>query len=370
MIGATAISVLLFISCAIQFWTTNYLTVVMKIDRSIVFPAFVATCITAPTSGVIIGGCIIQKLGGYETRKSMFICCIFALCAVLCGIPICLFDSIVGFAIFLWLFLFFGGCIIPNLIGVTLTSLPIELRAAGNSVTVFLNTILGFLPAPFTYGVIYESTRKHSPRFAYGFIIMYSTIALTLIIIGAILREKEFKKKMQEEKEKTSQLEIKEKNLDIDVTLNPSNKSNSKISLKSPNEYKDEINSVYKESLKKLNSRSSKVLQKIMSDDLLENISRNENFVHQILDNSINVRGVKTMAVGDDITNNTNDSVKIHFDNQLIKGTIYKTNTEECKYNYDSLKKKNKNHGLESDTLSFGLKKYVSKTGRNKKLDF
>ena len=70
------------------------------------------------------------------------------------------------------------------------------------------------------------------------------------------------------------------------------------------------------------------------------------------------------------VNDKINSDMPEFFDNQLIKGTINKTNTEECKYNNNSLFKKNKNHDLESDTLSFSLKKFVSKTGRNKKLDF
>ncbi len=82
-------------------------------------------------------GAIVQKMGGYETKQALNILGIYGIFAVLFSIFIIQFNSLIGFAAFLGLFLFFGWCIVPNLMGVILSSLPSELRASGNSATNF-----------------------------------------------------------------------------------------------------------------------------------------------------------------------------------------------------------------------------------------
>ncbi len=227
---------LLFISTAIQFWTSSYLINVVKIEQKVVFVAFVVSCITAPTLGILVGGYIVHKCGGYEGRKSLFICSIYGLFALLTGIPIVFCNDILSFAIFLWLFLFFGGSIVPNLMGIILSSLPHQMRAAGNSVTLFITTVLGFLPAPIVYGIIYDATKKtKAPKLAYGIIINYSVASLILIIIGTIIREREFRKKIQQKDTKQFSGDI-----EIKIKQNPSDNENLKENSEVKNESSDD----------------------------------------------------------------------------------------------------------------------------------
>ena len=112
-----AVAVFNFISTAIQYWVSDHLSKVMKFEENEIFVSFVITCVTAPALGVISGGYIVQKLGGYEHKRSILICLLFSIIASINGIFIVIPDSIVGFSIVLWIYLFFGGAIIPNLIG-------------------------------------------------------------------------------------------------------------------------------------------------------------------------------------------------------------------------------------------------------------
>jgi hypothetical protein len=110
-------TVLFFIVTVIQFWVSNYMKDVMKIESHLIFIAFVATCITSPTLGIIIGGYIVQKSGGYEGKHSIMFVFVFAIISTLIGIFITQFDDLLSFSICLWLFLFFGGGLVPNLVG-------------------------------------------------------------------------------------------------------------------------------------------------------------------------------------------------------------------------------------------------------------
>jgi MFS family permease len=212
MLCVMAISTLLFISTIVQFWTSDYLKTVLLIDEDSTTIAFIITCITAPTIGILVGGGIVQKLGGYETKIALPVVCIYALCAVCSAIPVTQCNSLISFAICLWLFLFFGGCIVPNMIGIILSSLPNELKGAGNSVTAFFTHLIGFLPGPYFYGVLNKKMReKDYPRFAYGFCIIYSVMALFLIFAATFVRRCENNnKKLQSEELESNENRIKE----------------------------------------------------------------------------------------------------------------------------------------------------------------
>ena len=111
-----SVTTLLFISTAIVFWTSDYLEKVLKVPVEKILIVFIITCITAPALGIVIGGCIVQKLGGYETKHSILVCFFLSLLAWCISIPTYFLDF-TGFAFCLWLILFFGGSIIPNLMG-------------------------------------------------------------------------------------------------------------------------------------------------------------------------------------------------------------------------------------------------------------
>jgi MFS family permease len=184
-------STLLFVSTIIQYWTPYYLKKVLYVEESAVDIAFIVTCVTSPTLGILFGGFIIQKFGGYESKNCLNICCIFGIFCLVIAIPITQFDTIGGFATFLWIFLFFGGAIIPNIIGISLSTLPNELRGSANSSTNFFNNIIGFILAPILYGFISERT-KSSPRFAYGFSVIYSVVPLFFMCLANYYRRKDF----------------------------------------------------------------------------------------------------------------------------------------------------------------------------------
>jgi len=194
MLCVIALSIIFFISTVVQYWVSDYMKKELKLDADTILIAFVVTCVTGPTLGIIIGGCVVHKFGGYESKNALIIVCIYGIGAVACSIPVTQFNSLWGFAVFLWLFLFFGGCIVPNLAGIVLTVLPADLKGPGNSVLNFFKLLVGFLPAPYVYGLIYEETKDTTPRLALGFCLIYSTVALVLTFAAMLCRNCDFKK--------------------------------------------------------------------------------------------------------------------------------------------------------------------------------
>lgn len=119
-----SISSLYFVVTAIQFWTSDYCQFRYKTSPSFAYSGFATICVSAPTAGVIVGGILISRLGGYEHPNTIKICTCMAFIACLCAGPIPFVNSVWVFFVLMWLLLFVGGFIMPNLLGVMIASIP------------------------------------------------------------------------------------------------------------------------------------------------------------------------------------------------------------------------------------------------------
>lgn len=195
--SSLSISILLYISTVITFWVSDYLKNVLKMDPDTIFILFVITCVTAPALGIVGGGLIVQKSGGYESKHSILYCFVFSCIAgglaILSLTPV--MDSVIGFGIVLWLFLFFGGALIPNMVGILLDSLTSRtLKGAGNSLNLIINATIGYLPGPYIYGVMYESMKDTHPKLPFSLSLLFSWVGVLFILFAMIFRYRKFSK--------------------------------------------------------------------------------------------------------------------------------------------------------------------------------
>jgi len=112
-----SVTCLFFVITGVQFWISYYMNIVLGINEQTVFVCFSIVCITAPTLGVIAGGFIIQKFGGYNDTSSIDICLKLGYVAAIISCPVPFVSSLSVFVFLLWLLLFFGGAIVPGLTG-------------------------------------------------------------------------------------------------------------------------------------------------------------------------------------------------------------------------------------------------------------
>jgi hypothetical protein len=89
----------------------------MKLEDGLIFTCFVVTCVTAPTIGIVLGGWLVQQFGGYEGKHSISFVFVFACISTVLATFITKLTNIEAFAPCLWLFFFFGGGLVPNLVG-------------------------------------------------------------------------------------------------------------------------------------------------------------------------------------------------------------------------------------------------------------
>lgn len=60
----------------------------------------------------------------------------------------------------LWVVFFFGGAVMPPATGIMISAIPRPIRAFGSSTAQLFQNLLGYLPSPFLYGLVKNSTQS------------------------------------------------------------------------------------------------------------------------------------------------------------------------------------------------------------------
>ncbi len=199
------LSVLFFIVTCIQYWTSDYMLIALGVeDEKKRLYGFSTVCLTSPTCGLLVGGYIVDKIGGYSNKKSLIFSFVVSFLSIIPAIPLPLVNSFYLYGLFLWILLFLGGALIPPIQGITIACLPKPLQGTGNSIVIFFYNLLGYLPAPFVYGFLKdkfndEKDTKKGSRVAQKFTTWINFLAVLFIGIAAFIRfskDKQYNEKM------------------------------------------------------------------------------------------------------------------------------------------------------------------------------
>jgi MFS family permease len=123
-----------------------------------VYYFYAITCLTAPFSGVIIGGITFSHLGGYNAPRSFTYACFHLFMGVFVAAPIPFADNKWVVYVLVWFLLFVGAFVLPTLTGIMLNSIPQKHKTTANSLATLGYNLFGYLPAPFIYGYVSSST--------------------------------------------------------------------------------------------------------------------------------------------------------------------------------------------------------------------
>lgn len=110
--------------------------------------------------------------------------------AILCcssAVPVPFMNTFWGFIGLLWFLLFFGGYMMPSLSGMMLETIDADFKTTGNSVANLCYNLLGFLPAPSVYGLVYDYGKGGNARYAMGTLMFTPILSLVCILIAASL---------------------------------------------------------------------------------------------------------------------------------------------------------------------------------------
>ena len=105
-------------------------------------------------------------------------------CAIAVALPMPWFTEFWVVGLLTWLLLFFGGFIVPPLTGVMINSVPPKHRTSANSISNLLQNLLGFLPAPFLYGLITKYTGGAKSMWGMFMLFYSSILTISYLVYG------------------------------------------------------------------------------------------------------------------------------------------------------------------------------------------
>lgn len=195
------ISNLLFIFQVIYLFITDYCTNGLKIqNKKEILKYYVPASIFGPTLGGIFGGFISTIIGGYEKKKSVFVCIFFGTLTLIIIFPLSFAISMEIIGISLFIFFFCSNAILPTLVGYIISSIPKELKGTGSSFYLLICTLTGNLMGPFIYEFLNDWIKDKNPTFAWKCTFFYFLIGYVSLIFACSFRYRDLGRKEQEEK--------------------------------------------------------------------------------------------------------------------------------------------------------------------------
>ena len=200
---------------AIQFWINDYLQYPLKIeDAKTRLMMFGAVIITSPPSGIIIGGIILSKVGGYESEKAIYIPLISSLVVTIFANLAPISTNAYLFIPLFWIYLFAGSTIIPCANGLSLVSVDKKYAGAASSLSILIYNVLGKFPGPNIYASFKSLVDDETSRIPMWLVLNISLIGFLCVLIALRFNKKKFIKLREEllKKEKEEQEERENEN--------------------------------------------------------------------------------------------------------------------------------------------------------------
>ena len=163
LMNITLTSIFMIVS-GVQFWINDYLEngLLIKDEKTRLY-CVISVVVTSLPLGIILGGIISGKIGGYDTEKAIYIPLIASFIVSIFANLAPLTDKLVTFFVLFWIYLFMGSILLPVARGIVLVSIDKKYNGPGNAVSTLIYSIFGKLPGPNLYA-FYKSkfTDKHS----------------------------------------------------------------------------------------------------------------------------------------------------------------------------------------------------------------
>jgi nitrate/nitrite transporter NarK len=145
----------LFIFVAINFWYSDYLqNSLMEKNPSVIFWSYSITMVIASLIGNILGGVVINKIGGTRSKHIyvamgalQFICVVFGLCAPFS-------TSVLIFTILMSIYILVNSASGILSISASFAVMPKTLTGTATGIYSLCVNLIAFLPAPYAYAFI------------------------------------------------------------------------------------------------------------------------------------------------------------------------------------------------------------------------
>lgn len=202
--GVLTRACLLLIFQVIHLFVTDHAKTTLKVTDLKEFSGYYGTASTlGPIAGGLIGGSVGAYLGGYESKKSVFILPVFGTLTLLVSFSLAYTTNLLIFTASLCSFFFFASCMLPTVEGFVMASIPKEISGPGASVSQALVTVLGNLPGPIIFGAISDYFKESNPSLPWRLLIHYYIIGFAATLLCALFRYRDLNRKDEKKEEET-----------------------------------------------------------------------------------------------------------------------------------------------------------------------
>ncbi|KEG10067.1 putative transporter protein [Trypanosoma grayi] len=161
MCSALAMCSLYFVVTGLQNFVTQYLRAdPFNASMKTIMIGFGGAVVTAPVFGVITGGVLLDRIGGYQRnlRRVTMFTCVWGAAAAFFSVMCIFVRDTMTFLFVISIVLFCGGAIIPPVSGTVMSSVPEKLRPAGAAISQMMYNLLGNFSGPMVCGLVADWT--------------------------------------------------------------------------------------------------------------------------------------------------------------------------------------------------------------------
>ena len=209
MISMSSRCILHGLNTCLHFWLADFIRNVIKEDNQLkVTISYSIICFAGPFGGIVANAVLKPCIGGYETRKSSWPLVFLQVIASILAISIGFMKSTFSVCVITILYLIFNSSALPLVQGILISCVDPELSATGFAIASILTQSLTSGATPFIYGVINDRYKDKYPWLAMVSVMSLQFVAVPLLILLAILRNRKFdeEEKLKEEKNEEEEL--------------------------------------------------------------------------------------------------------------------------------------------------------------------
>ena len=153
----------IFIFVAINFWYSDYLqNSLMEKNPNAIFWSYSITIVISSLIGNILGGIIINKIGGTKSKFSFITMGILQFLSVLFGLFSPLNYSVLYFTILMSIYILINSACGIISISATFAVIPKNLTGTANGIYSIIVNLIGFLPSPYAFAFFKKKFKKGS----------------------------------------------------------------------------------------------------------------------------------------------------------------------------------------------------------------
>jgi MFS family permease len=209
------LSSMFIIVSAIQFWINDYLEYGLLIeDKNVRISLFGFVVATAPAAGIILGGVLAGKVGGYDKEKAIYIPLFTSLGVVILANLCPIFTNLFLFLPLFWTLLFLGSVLLPVANGIVIVSVKQKYSGSASAVSILIYHILGRLPGPNLYAFLKSMVNDKNSRIPFWLLLNVSVAGFLAVLI-CVKFQKEKYRNLNNDKETKKILDEEEKKDDL-----------------------------------------------------------------------------------------------------------------------------------------------------------